>query len=146
MRERCPDTATDIIIEYSYDQKNGIVLIERKNPPYGFALPGGFAIEGLSYEENAKKEAKEETNLDVIITTPEHPFCVKSEPNRDPRGHVTSITYVAQGHGLLSAGDDAKKIHLYTLEEIALYILRNEIVFDHADILKEYLMTKEYVL
>jgi 8-oxo-dGTP diphosphatase len=146
MREKCPDNATDIIIEYNDGRKCGVVLIERKNAPFGYALPGGFAIAGLSYEQNAKKEAKEETNLDIVIKDPEHPFCVKSQPTRDPRGHVTSITYVAKGYGLLYAGDDANKADIFSLEEIIELIHKNKLVFDHADILKEYLATMGYAL
>src|SRR3989344_1857038 len=96
-----PLAATDIIIEYGSKEEYGIVLITRKNFPYGIALPGGFAEYGISYEENAVKEAKEETSLDITIENPEHPLCVYSDPERDPRGHITSLTYIGKGHGII---------------------------------------------
>src|SRR3989339_1687096 len=108
IRHRNPFPATDIIIEYNDGLKEGIVLIARRNPPYGLALPGGFAEWGLSLEENAIKEAKEETGLEVILESPTKPLCVRSDPSRDPRSHIISITYVGKGYGELLAGDDAK--------------------------------------
>ena len=92
-----PYPTTDIIIEYERAGKEGIILIMRKNPPIGLALPGGFAEYGISLEENARKEGKEETNLEVILENEEQPFCVHSDPQRDPRGHMISVTYIAKG-------------------------------------------------
>ena len=133
---RNPIPTTDIIIEY----KGGIILIERKNPPYGLALPGGFAEHGLSLPDNARKEAKEETGLEVILQTPEdEPFCVKSDPSRDPREHMISVTYIAKGYGQLKAGDDAKNAYIVTPKDIHSLIQQNKIVFDHPDILTKYL-------
>lgn len=129
----CPLIATDIIIEY----RGGIVLIERKFPPLGLAIPGGMAELGLSLEENAIKEAKEETGLDVVLLTPELPLCVHSDPLRDPRRHVISVTYVARGSGILQAGDDAKEAHLYTREQLQGQL--DKLVFDHARIMQKYL-------
>jgi 8-oxo-dGTP diphosphatase len=131
---RNPVPATDIIIEYN----NGIVLIERKNPPLGLAIPGGFAEHGLTLEENAVKEAKEETGLDVVIENMGRPF-VFSNPDRDPRGHILSIAYFGKGYGDLRAGDDAKKARVYSMQEIAELIEANKLVFDHGEILKTYL-------
>ena len=99
---RNPIPTTDIIIEYQNGKKQGIILITRKNPPFGYAIPGGFAEHGLSYEENARKEAKEETYLDIIIENPGRPW-VYSDPGRDPREHITSNTYIAKGFGKLEA-------------------------------------------
>ena len=135
-----PFMATDIIIEYYDGKKQGIVLIERKNPPYGLAIPGGFAEVGISLEENAIKEAKEETSLDVILENPEHPLCIKSQPNRDPRNHVMSVVYIAIGQGKLEARDDAKEAYLYSIDEVISLLDKNNVLaFDHKDILQEYL-------
>ena len=137
--------ATDIIIEYNDGHKEGIVLIERLNPPYGFALPGGILETYLSPGENAVKEAKEETNLEVIIEDEERPFLVKGKPDRDPRARVVSLVYIAKGTGTLKAGDDAKKAGVYTTQEIIDDFLgRNPFAFDHEDIIKSYLQFKGY--
>lgn len=136
-----PLIATDIIIEYSNGIKEGIILIERKYPPLGLALPGGHAEYGLTLEENAIKESLEETGLEVIIQNPEHPLCVFSSPIRDPRYHIISATYIAKGRGILKAGDDAKEAKLYSIDEIKL--LKKSLVFDHNRIIDEYLRFKE---
>ncbi len=133
---RNPIPTTDIIIEY---YNRGIVLITRRNPPLGLAIPGGFSEYGLSLEENAIKEAKEETGLDVVIENPEKPFCVHSNPDRDPRGHMISITYIAKGYGNLKAGDDAKTAKVYSLDEIVEFVKQKSLVFDHSSILEKYL-------
>jgi ADP-ribose pyrophosphatase YjhB (NUDIX family) len=132
---RTPLLATDILIEYS----GGIVLIERRNPPLGLAIPGGFAELGLSLEENARKEAKEETGLEVTILNPRRPLCVRSDPERDPRGHAVSVAYVARGEGELRAGDDAADARVYSLGEIKALIEGNRLAFDHGEILRDYL-------
>jgi ADP-ribose pyrophosphatase YjhB (NUDIX family) len=137
-------TATDIIIEYTQDDKSGIILIERRYPPIGLALPGGFTTWGLDFEKNAEKEAKEETGLTVRLKSPEHPMCVHSRPDRDPRGHIASFTYIAQGSGELKAGDDAKEARLYSLHEVQELLDSNALVFDHDRTLKEYLCLREF--
>jgi ADP-ribose pyrophosphatase YjhB (NUDIX family) len=76
---RGPYVATDILIRYANGRKNGLVLIERKFPPLGLAIPGGMA-EYLTLEDNAIKEAREETGLRVVLDTPNKPFCVFSSP------------------------------------------------------------------
>ncbi len=141
--ERQPHYATDIIIEYNNGSKEGIVLITRKNKPHGLALPGGFTIYGLTLEENAQKEAKEETGLETIIKTPEHPLTVHSDPNRDPRGHVVSITYIAKGYGRLRTGDDAKTAALYSLNEVIALLGKEKFAFpDHELIIAKYLQKR----
>lgn len=124
---RNPIPTVDIIIEI---ESNGIVLIRRKNPPYGWALPGGFLDYGESLEEAALREAKEETNLDVILLKQFHTY---SNPNRDPRHHSISTVYIAKGKGELKAKDDAAEIGVFTESN-----LPNEIVFDHRSILDDY--------
>lgn len=136
---RNPIPTTDIIIEYTDGKKSGIVLITRKNPPYGIAIPGGFAEWGLSLEENAAKEAMEETGLEIMLESPEKPLCVHSHPSRDPRSHILSVTYVAKGTGKLNAGDDAASARLYSIDEVVDLIRRNALAFDHGKALRKYL-------
>jgi len=125
-RYKNPIPTVDIIIELD----NNIVLIERKNPPYGWAIPGGFIDYGESAEQAAVREAKEETCLDGIIV---HLLGVYSEPNRDPRFHTISTVFVAQGKGTPKAADDAKRIDLFRKET-----LPEVLAFDHARILHDY--------
>jgi ADP-ribose pyrophosphatase YjhB (NUDIX family) len=137
-----PIPTTDIIIEY----QNGIVLVERRNPPYGLAIPGGFAERGLSLPDNARKEAREETGLEIIIEGDEdEPFCVMSDPDRDPRYHMISATYIAKGVGELKAGDDAKAARVYTINEVKDLIENDGLAFDHAKILIKYLKHRGYI-
>lgn len=134
-KQRNPYLATDIIINLA----GGIVLIKRKNFPIGLAVPGGFAEWGLSLEDNAIKEAKEETNLD--ITTPVL-YKVLSAPDRDPRGHVVTAVFTAtvkENSGPLKAGDDAKEAYLYSLNAAKVAINNGELVFDHGTYLAEYI-------
>jgi len=129
-----PYLTTDGIIEV-YDHDNnfkGIVLIERKNPPLGLALPGGFVDRGESVENALRREMKEETGLDVEI---EHLLGVYSDPKRDPRLHTASVVYIAKAYGRPKAGDDAKKTILIKPEDIEL----DKLVFDHAKIIEDYL-------
>lgn len=135
-RPETPCLSTDIIIEYTDGEKEGIVLIERKFPPYGLALPGGHAEVGLTLEENARKEGSEETSLDVMI---EHLLCVKSDPKRDPRVHMVAVVYVGKGKGVLNAGDDAAAAQLYSIEEVRALRGQGKFAFDHEEIINEYL-------
>ncbi|RME89893.1 MAG: NUDIX hydrolase [Candidatus Hydrogenedentota bacterium] len=130
MKPQTPLLTVDIIIEVEQD----IVIIERKNPPYGFAFPGGFVDIGESVEQAAIREAKEETNLEVELIDL---LYVYSNPKRDPRGHAVSVVFVAKGEGKLKAQDDAKKALLVNPRE------KHDFVFDHAEILKDYLTYKE---
>jgi ADP-ribose pyrophosphatase YjhB (NUDIX family) len=117
----------DIIIEI---ESKEIVLIKRKNPPYGWAIPGGFVDYGESLEEAAVREAKEETNLDVKIIRQFHTY---SDPKRDPRHHSISTVYIAKGKGIPQAKDDALEIGIFNESN-----LPDEIAFDHRSILKDY--------
>lgn len=128
-----PYLTTDGIIElYEGDTFKGIVLIERKNDPKGLALPGGFVDVGERVEDALIREMQEETNLDVEISKL---LGVYSDPKRDPRFHTASIIFIAKAQGQPQGGDDAKEAKLYALEEIPM----DKLVFDHSDILKEYL-------
>jgi len=122
---RNPTPTVDIIIEI--DKK--IVLIERKNPPYGWALPGGFVDYGESYETAALREALEETNLNV---TGLRQFRTYSAPDRDPRGHTASTVFIGQAESYPNAGDDAARAELFSADELP------PLAFDHAQILADY--------
>ncbi len=126
-----PLPTVDIIIEL----KDKIVLIYRKNPPYGWALPGGFVDYGETLEFAAIREAKEETNLDIEIS---YLLGCYSDPERDPRFHTITTVFVAKGKGEPKAKDDAKIVRLFDLKEIPW----EELAFDHAKILKDYLKKK----
>ncbi len=115
----------DIIIEIL----GGIVLIERKNKPFGWALPGGFVDYGESLEQAAEREALEETGLHVTL---KQQFKTYSAPDRDPRHHTISTVYIATAQGSPRAGDDAEKADIFTQQNIP------PLVFDHADILSDY--------
>lgn len=123
-----PYVATDILIEYWDKQKDkeGIVLIERKNFPHGVALPGGIS-ERMTLMENVVKEASEETGLEVKIVTPNQPLCEFSDIGQDPRAFIISITYRAIGNGILRPRpeEDAKNARVYDYEE-TLKLLRDE--------------------
>ena len=122
-----PIPTVDIIIEI---KSKGIVLIKRKNPPYGWAIPGGFVDYGESLEKAAVREAKEETNLNVKLI---RQFYTYSDPKRDPRHHSISTVYIAKGKGILNAKDDAVEIGVFTQSN-----LPDEIAFDHRSILHDY--------
>ena len=122
-----PIPTVDIIIEI---KSKGIVLIKRKNPPYGWAIPGGFVDYGESLEKAAVREAKEETNLNVTLI---RQFYTYSDPKRDPRHHSISTVYIAKGKGILKAKDDAVEIGVFTQSN-----LPDEIAFDHRSILHDY--------
>jgi len=129
-----PYLTTDGIVKI-YDEKEhflGIVLIERKNPPHGFALPGGFVDIGESVEDACKREMKEEISLDVSI---ESLLGVYSDPSRDPRFHTASVVYICRANAKPVAADDAKKVFVIPLEDLEL----NKLVFDHSKILQDYL-------
>ena len=132
-----PYLATDAIIKLldKNDNLRGIVLIERKNKPHGFALPGGFVERGERVEEACIREMKEETGLNITI---EKLHGIYDAPNRDPRFHTVSAVYLAHSYGMPQAGDDAKKTHIVTLESIPFDLL----VFDHAKILRDFLLCR----
>ncbi|MDL1971158.1 MAG: NUDIX hydrolase [Candidatus Desulfofervidaceae bacterium] len=120
----------DIIIEV----EGGIILIKRKNPPYGWAIPGGFVDYGESLEEAAVREAKEETGLDIELIRQLHTY---SDPGRDPRQHTITTVYIARAKGEPQAGDDAAEIGIFSQES-----LPTPIAFDHAKILADYFASK----
>jgi len=127
-----PFTTVDAIIEIN----DGIILIQRSNPPFGFALPGGFVDYGESLEEAVIREAKEETDLDLEDLKQFHTY---SEPNRDPRFHTIATVFIAKGKGKPKAGDDAAGIKVVKLSEID----KIDFAFDHKKILADYLKYKK---
>ena len=128
---RNPLVTVDIIIEVG----GGIVLIERKNPPHGWALPGGFVDYGESLESAAVREAKEETSLDVNLT---EQFYSYSDPRRDPRHHTVSTVFMAVAEGMPRGEDDAKTARIFREQEIPV-----PVVFDHSRILADYFLFKK---
>ncbi|WP_305044345.1 NUDIX hydrolase [Geoalkalibacter sp.] len=122
---RNPFPTVDIIIRVG----NRIVLIERKNPPLGWALPGGFVDYGESLEAAAVREAKEETGLDLVNL---RQFRAYSNPDRDPRQHNISFVFIAEGQGKLEGGDDAARARLFDLDA-----LPAPLCFDHAVIIRD---------
>lgn len=135
----------DIIIENL--RGDLIVLIERRDEPHGYALPGGFVEPGESLEQAAIREAKEETGLDIELV---EQFRAYSKPGRDPRGPVVSVVFIAKGIGWPKGGDDAKSARWHislpntyyadTTEPLPKPI---EMAFDHAEILRDYQKAKE---
>ncbi len=123
-----PFVTVDAIIEYG----DGIILIERSNPPYGWALPGGFLDYGESLEEAVVREAKEETNLCLKDIKQFHTY---SDPERDPRFHTVSTVFIAKGEGDLKAGDDAKGVKVVSFKDL----LSLDYAFDHKKIIQDYL-------
>ncbi len=120
-----PVPTVDIIIEIN----GGIVLIERKNPPFGWALPGGFVDYKESYEHAAIREAKEETGLRVTLVRQFHTY---SDPERDPRQHTASTVFIARAHGTPHGSDDALQARIFTCTSLP------PLVFDHKKILDDY--------
>lgn len=121
-----PLLTVDIIIEVG----DSIVLIERKNPPAGWALPGGFVDAGETVEEAAVREALEETSLDVRLKCQMHAY---SDPKRDPRFHTVSVVFVAEAYGEPVGRDDARRAGLFSLDK-----LPEPLAFDHGKIVDDY--------
>lgn len=128
-----PVPTVDIIIEVS----GGIVLVFRKNPPHGWALPGGFVDYGESLETAAVREAKEETGLDVSLIKQLHTY---SDPTRDARQHTISTVFIATAAGLPIAADDADQAAVFTYSSLP------PLVFDHRKILDDYFSSVSWTL
>jgi 8-oxo-dGTP diphosphatase len=133
---RNPVPTVDIIIELIDRPQPAIVLIERLNPPSGWAIPGGFVDYGESVEAAAQREAAEETGLQVELI---EQFQVYSDPNRDPRQHTLSVVFLATAKGDPQAGDDAKALGVFEL-----WRLPNNLCFDHDRILRDYWYYRQY--
>ncbi len=123
---KTPYLTVDCIIRY----KQGIVLIQRRHPPEGWALPGGFVEIGETVEDAVRREVCEETGLELENLAQ---FRVYSDPDRDPRFHTVSVLFTADGKGVLRGGSDAKVAKVFKLNE-----LPEEICFDHSEIIEDY--------
>jgi 8-oxo-dGTP diphosphatase len=124
---KTPLVTVDIIIETG----GGIVLVRRRNPPPGWALPGGFVDPGESVAQAARREAKEETGLDVDLT---EILGVYSDPKRDPRGlYTVSTVLIGRADGRPFGGDDAAEARIVSLDA-----LPSDIAFDHPTIIDDY--------
>jgi len=128
---RNPLVTVDVIIE----NNNGIILIERVNPPHGWALPGGFVDYGESLEAAAVREAREETSLDVTLIEQFHTY---SDPNRDPRHHCVTTVFIAKAVGMPRAADDAEKVGIFRKQT-----LPEPMAFDHGKIIRDYFRYRE---
>lgn len=125
-----PVPTVDIIIQIDGDPEK-IVLIERKNKPFGWALPGGFVDYGETLESAAVREAREETSLDVTLIRQFHSY---SDPLRDSRQHTITTVFIAKAAGQPRAADDARKVLVcnpWTLPE--------PMAFDHRSIIDDYI-------
>ena len=126
VKPRNPVVTVDAIIEMNV----GVILIKRKNPPPGWAIPGGFVDYGETLEEAVVREMKEETCLDINLVRQFHTY---SDPGRDPRHHTVSTIFIATASGSPQAADDAKDIGIFTKDS-----LPEDIAFDHRQILEDY--------
>ncbi|MCB1200677.1 MAG: NUDIX hydrolase [Leptospiraceae bacterium] len=130
-----PVPTVDVILRFVEsgqipDLTTPIVLIERKNKPFGWALPGGFVDEGERLENAARREVLEETSCECKLN---ELLYVYSDPSRDPRSHTVSTVFLGTSETPPEAGDDAAKAALFYLHQ-----LPSEIAFDHRKILQDY--------
>ena len=136
---RNPAPTVDVIIEIADpaapEAEPRIVLIQRKHEPHGWAIPGGFVDYGEPLATAARREAKEETELDVTLTTLLHCY---SDPARDARLHTISTVFIGTAEGAPKGADDALRAEVFTLDA-----LPTPIVFDHAQILKDYVSFRQ---
>lgn len=130
-----PLLAADALIELIDEPGRPIVLIERKNPPYGWAIPGGFVDIGETVETTAVREALEEVCLQVTLRAL---LGIYSGPQRDPRGHTVTAIYIAEAKGRPVAADDAKSVGIFSLDQ-----LPSPLAFDHDMVLQDYRRYRE---
>lgn len=125
-----PLLAADALIKLVDRPGSPIILIKRRNPPFGWAIPGGFVDVGETLEAAAVREAKEEVGLDVVLVAL---LGIYSRPSRDPRGHTVTAVYVAQATGHPCADDDAEQVGIFALDD-----LPAELAFDHRMVLADF--------
>ena len=133
-RPETPAIAVDTIIELTDRPGTPIVLIERRNPPHGWAIPGGFVDIGETLEQAAIREAREETSL---VVTLECLLGIYSDPARDPRGHTVTPVYVARSSGQPRAADDAADLSVFDPHDCP------PLAFDHDTIISDYIAYRE---
>jgi ADP-ribose pyrophosphatase YjhB (NUDIX family) len=122
---RQPRLTVDLIVSF----EEGVVLVERRFEPFGWAIPGGFVEWGETLEQAVVREAKEETGLDVTDVRQFHAY---SDPARDPRGHTVTVVFTGTGHGRLQAGDDAKDARVFRRDALP------QLVCDHREVLEDW--------
>src|SRR3990167_9106276 len=120
-----PRLTVDVIIEHP----DGVVLVERRHEPLGWARPGGFVEEGETLEEAAIREASEETGLEIVLRRQFHAY---SDPRRDPRGHTVTVVFIASAQGIPRPASDARATGCFLKEKLP------PLAFDHAQILRDY--------
>lgn len=130
-----PFVTVDAVIEV----KGGVVLVKRSNPPFGWALPGGFVDYGESLEEAVAREAEEETGLKVEDLRQMHTY---SNPSRDPRFHTISTVFICQAKGKPRGGSDALQAKVFKPQEWR----KLKIAFDHRRVLRDYLRAPKYLI
>ncbi len=131
-RPETPRLAADTIIELADRPGRPIVLIERRDPPDGWAIPGGFVDIGERLEQAAVREALEETSLRITLRTLRTLLGIDSDPLRDPRGHTVTAVDVAEATGEPCAQDDARSLAIFLLDA-----LPEVLAFDHALVLAD---------
>ena len=129
-----PAIAVDAIIELVDRPGRPIVLIERRNPPHGWAIPGGFVDIGETLEAAVIREAREETSLDVTLKCL---LGIYSNPDRDPRGHTVTPVYIAEARGEPIAADDAASLAVFDPHACP------ALAFDHDVIMADYIDYRE---
>ncbi len=133
-RPDTPALAVDVVIELSDRPERPLLLIQRRYPPLGWALPGGFVEVGETVADAARREAHEETSLVVELQAL---LGVYSDPRRDPRLHVVSVVFAAVARGEPRARDDARHLALFPLDSLP------PLAFDHGRILADYRRFRE---
>jgi ADP-ribose pyrophosphatase YjhB (NUDIX family) len=123
-----PSVAVDVIIRLD----RSILLIKRKNPPIGWAIPGGFVDLGESAEEAAKREMQEELGVRIYDISQLYTY---TDPKRDTRGHIISIVYTATTSDVPVAGDDAVEFKIVDPNNLPEDL---NIVFDHRIIISDF--------
>ena len=131
---RIPVPTVDAIITLP---QNKILLIRRKNPPFGWALPGGFLEYNESLEECVKREVEEETGLKVTSLRQFHTY---SQPGRDPRFHTVSTVFLVKTKGIPRAGSDARDFGIFKINALP---SRKNFAFDHWYIIRDWLKSLE---
>jgi 8-oxo-dGTP diphosphatase len=128
-QQRFPRLTVDVLIQMN-GSPDEVVLVKRRFPPHGWAIPGGFVNWGETVEAAAVREALEETSLHVKLV---RQFHVYSDPARDPRGHTVSVVFVATGKGIPHGQDDAAEAGIFRREA-----LPSSLAFDHSQIISDY--------